>query len=61
MSNYFANGSFNARKTAEEVQALMNKDLIAREQSFYYHSKFCWQQAYEYHLIEKLTQSHLGL
>jgi glucose-6-phosphate isomerase len=35
----------------------MNKDLIAREQSFYYHLKFCWQQAYKHNFIEKLTPS----
>jgi hypothetical protein len=38
----------------------MNKDLIAREQSFYYHLKFCWQQAYEYHSDWEINSKSLG-
>jgi hypothetical protein len=38
----------------------MNKDLIAREQSFYYHLKFCWQQAYEYHSDWEINPKSLG-
>jgi glucose-6-phosphate isomerase len=62
MSNYFAQTeALMHGKTAEEVQAEFDEQGLDSERAkFLLHLKFCWQHTNTI-LIEKLTQSHLGL
>jgi glucose-6-phosphate isomerase len=59
MSNYFAQTeALMHGKTAEEVQAEFDEQGLDSKVSLPFK---VWAKAYEYHLIEKLTQSHGSL